>query len=496
MLLHVPGRAIPALAIVLAGFLFITVAITASAQVPNTTEIEYTVYIPVAGPSAGHTESITSLAAGYSCLNVGDDSTDVTFVEYDTDGDILSETTAPSVDPYEPIMIFRDACIGICEQPVPSAVVVSGLQPLICSFNRQTSAGTLRVGSGSAMRGEDVAPTIYVTQIANEIRDFNSYVTVQNAGDEEVTVTATYYNRMGTAVATVSTDIPANAARVFDQHDGSLPTDFVGSARFVSSDGATPLAGVVTLYNTRSAQLLIFRPVTEGSNTTYMPRLVKNISGVGFTSGWACQNLGPGAADIEMRVSFRDQSDGTTKTFTLTEENVGVGQSWGGYVGSDPGFSDVERGFGGAVVESTGGQIACTVNEDNRNGGDVQPAFIGQGSTYNALRDGTQTNTVFFPQIVSLGVNSFRGGFQIVNTEGTSGSCQVTYSNGDVDTISVPAFGVRSIFAQNSLSNYRTSFNGSAVVECDVDIVGIYNLSILGNNASGDPFATAEGTNR
>ena len=194
-----------------------------------------------------------------------------------------------------------------------------------------------------------------------------------------------------------------------------------------------------------------------------------------------------------MTVTMEDQESKEVKTAVLQKLNVGEGQSWGGYMGNvgNPTLDGIVKGKGNAVVEATGGKIACTFNEDNRT------TFAGQGSTYGGIPDGQQSYSIFFPQVVALGTDSFRGGFQYANTTNIDTVCTHTYSNGNIKlNVALKANDSRSIFAESDLTNNKTSFNGSVLVECGQPVVGIYNLSIQGPAASGDPFATNNGVNR
>jgi hypothetical protein len=58
------------------------------------------------------------------------------------------------------------------------------------------------------------------------------------------------------------------------------------------------------------------------------------------------------------------------------------------------------------------------------------------------------------------------------------------------------ANGSNSIFAESNLTNNKTNFNGSVVVQCGQPVVGIYNLSIIGGAAAGDPYASNNGINQ
>jgi hypothetical protein len=152
------------------------------------------------------------------------------------------------------------------------------------------------------------------------------------------------------------------------------------------------------------------------------------------------------------------------------------------------------------VVTATGGEVACTINEDVRTSPNA--ALVGQGTTYSGVPDGQQSTEMFFPQIVALGASSFRGGFQIANTTDQATTCTYVFKNsiGTQATHTVPdqplaANGSNSVFAESILPGDQTTFNGSATVTCGQPIVGIYNLSIQGAAASGDPFAQNNGIN-
>jgi hypothetical protein len=175
-------------------------------------------------------------------------------------------------------------------------------------------------------------------------------------------------------------------------------------------------------------------------------------------------------------------------TDTLSTSGIGVGQSWlvylGGATGS-PTLDAVSRGYGSVVMQSTGGEIACIFNEDNRT------VYAGQGSTYSGIPDGQQTSALFFPQIVALGASSYQGGYQFANTTGSATTCDYAYSNGVTITgEALAANGSNSVFAPSHVSG----FNGSVTVTCGEPIVGIYNMTIFGG--AGDPFATNNGVNK
>ena len=162
------------------------------------------------------------------------------------------------------------------------------------------------------------------------------------------------------------------------------------------------------------------------------------------------------------------------------------------------------KGFGSAIITSTGGKIACTFNEDNRTTSGPNANLNGQGDTYAGVPDGKQTTTAFFPQIVSLGADSFRGGFQIQNTTGTAATCTYEFAAGTgvnpVQNVPLAANGSNSVFAESLLAQAGAAgkkYNASMKVTCTQPIVGIYNLSVLNSTIDKlDPFAENNGINQ
>lgn len=176
------------------------------------------------------------------------------------------------------------------------------------------------------------------------------------------------------------------------------------------------------------------------------------------------------------------------KTVQLSKTGLAKDVSWGPYMGSVTELAGISAGIGGVVINATG-PVACIFNEDNRT------TYAGLGSTYSGIADGEQSNTMSFPQIVSLGASSYQGGFQFQNTTATPTTCTYTFSNGDVvSSQALAANESKSVFAPNVLVNNKTNFNGSVVVTCGQPIVGIYNLAAL--TTLGDSFATNNGINR
>ena len=437
-----------------------------------------------AGPSGTY-------SSGIACVNLSLSVAQFTITFYNDTGATVT-TVIGSIPAGGSVGYFTGSIAGLPNGFVGSAVVSSD-QPVGCSVNTQAASGTTRVGTSNGVESADTGTKLSAPQVLNNLGGFTSYVAVQNASTSVTSANFRVFNSSGAQVYSTTLSIPANSSRIFYQDDGNLPAGFIGSATVESVGGSAPLAGVVNFFNTgataSTAQFLSYNAFTSGANKVFGPRVAKNLSGVGYTSGISCQNVGSSATSVTANFTVLNQVTGGTVTASLTSPSLGPSQSWAIYLGNPTGtaLDGIARYFGSVIATaSSGGQVVCIFNEDNRT------TFAGQGSTYNGVPDGQQTASMFFPQIVNLGSSSFQGGFQIQNTTATATTCTYTYSNGTVvPSQPLAANGSNPVFAAAHVSS---PFNGSVSVTCGQQIVGIYNLSIFGG--SGDPFATNNGINQ
>lgn len=437
-----------------------------------------------------------TFASGIACVNLTNSQGSFIITFYDTNGAVKA-TISDTINPNGVKLYFTPSATYTTGNLDPSffgSAVVSSDVNMACSVNTQTTSGDLRIATSNGQATSQTSTKIFATQILNDLGGFSSYVAVQNAGTSSTNVTAKYFDSTGALVFTSSPiSLPANSSTVFYQDDGNLPPSFIGSATF-ESDGE-PLAGTVALFNAGTnagnSQLLGYNTFTSGSTSIIAPRIAKNLSFVGFTSGFACQNVGTVQTDVTADFTVTDQSTTSQVSAQLVKTGLQPGQSWLIYMGNtgNSTLDNLVAFFGNAIFTSTASDIACTFNEDNRTN------FAGMGSTYSGIPVGNATTTVFFPQIVSLGSNSFQGGFQISNTTANATTCTYNFSNGDViSNVPLLANGSNSVFAPNTLLNDINSFNGSAIVTCGEPIVGIYNFA--GFSIPGDAFVTNNGINQ
>jgi hypothetical protein len=433
-----------------------------------------------------------SYVSGISCVNLQGDSGNFSITFYYQNGN-QAASISDTISGYGSKLYFTPSISELPADFFGSAVVKSSVQ-MACSINTQTDEGILRVGTSNGVSSTAANTKLYVPQVMNTYGGFSTYIAVQNTTTSTESVTVYYFNASGVQVSSETVDVPSNSSHTFFQDEGSsgLPTGFFGSATVESS---ADLVGVVALYNAGadagSAQFLSYNAFTAGANKVFGPRVVKNLSGVGYTTGITCQNVGTENTDITAQLAIYDQDTQTIVNGTLNATNIAPKQSWAFYFGPNvgvPALDAIVKGYGSAVIESDQ-PIACIFNEDNRT------TYAGLGSTYNGIPDGNQSTTMSFPQVVALGSSSYRGGFQISNTTAVATTCTYTFSNGDViSDVPLAANGSNSEFAENILINNKTSFNGSVIVTCGQPIVGIYNLAA--QTIPGDSFATNNGINR
>jgi hypothetical protein len=428
--------------------------------------------------------------SGISCVNLEATAGDFSITFYNQSGDVVT-TINDSIAANGSKLYFTPSMSGLPSGFIGSAVVSSPVQ-MACSVNTQTNSGILRVGTSNGVDSTATAQKLYAPQVMNNLSGWSTYIAVQNTTASAADVTVKYFNNTGAQVASVTENVPEFSNFVFYQDDAGsgLPAGFIGSATVESSAN---LAGTVAMYNvgtsTGTAQFLSYNTFTGGASKVFGPRVVKNLSGVGYNSGFTCQNVGGVTTDISADMTFYDQSTKQTVTASMSKTGVAPFQSWAVYLGPPALDGTLVYGYGSVIIESTAAPVSCIFNEDNRT------VYAGLGSTYSGVPDGDQSTTMFFPQIVALGSSSYRGGFQIANTTGTATTCDYTFSNGDVVTGQpLAGNGSNSIFAESVLINNKTSFNGSVMVSCGQPIVGIYNLAAPA--LGGDTFATNNGINQ
>lgn len=389
------------------------------------------------------------------------------------------------------------------------SVVVSSDQPVVANVNTQlppdTAGGTPddpnRIGTSSGVSVPST--TLYFTQLMHDYWGWSSYIAVQNTSDSEASVVVRYYDETDGSEVTAARDtqtIPAYSTRIFYQPENSNLAPFWHGSAVIT--GTQPLAGIANFYNSGSskdtAQFHSYNAFSGGETKLYVPRLVKDF--YDYQSGFKVQNVGTAPTDVTINYYFGGN------TYTQMISSLQPGACAGPYLGSEghvPMLAGVS-GAGSAVMTSSGEPIVATVNEDNRRGEAVED-HEGRGITYNAIVDGSQTDTVFFSQVTSR-FYGYSSGIQVQNVgmEATTVTAVLSasgFSDSTIQTTLQPNEAV-SWFVPNIVGSPR--FNGSAVVTADQPLVGIANMSYRADTVPadgwarnyGDSFLTYNGVNR
>jgi len=352
------------------------------------------------------------------------------------------------------------------------SVVISSDQPVAANVNTQVPTGSGATPSnpnrvGTSLGVLEGSTKLYFPQAVKALAGWNSYLAVQNTSGTSTMATIRYYNASDGAEVTAAAQtlsISAYSSRVFNQlSNPNLPDSWIGSA-VVTAD--QPLAGVGNFYNAgtsvATSAFQSYNAFGAGSTKLYVPRIVRHF--YGYEGGLTIQNIGTANTDVTVNFLFA----GKTYTHTVTALKPNASKVL--YMGNPLTSLGTANGTGSAVVTSSGQPIVAIINEDNRT--------IGQGSTYNAVVDGEQTNFIVFSQVASR-FYGYSGGVQVQNLGVASANLTITFSMpGKTDIVItrvVPAMQSISLFAPNLVT--YAGFNGSVTVSADQPIAGIANSS-------------------
>ncbi len=410
---------------------------------------------------------------------------------------VLAHTLTSTIDPGKSKTWFTPSIAALPDGFIGSVVVESD-KPVAAIINTQVPSGSgstpsnpNRVGTASGV----LEPTMtqYATQLMKGFYGWNSYVAVQNTASETASVTVNYIDSTGATIATNTQSLHPYSTYVFRQEvEGGLPGNFSGSAKIVSNKN---VAVITNFYNTgadnTTAQFHSYNGFGGGVTKLYAPRIVKDY--YGYQSGLKVQNVGGSPTTITVQYSFGGM------TYAQVSPSIGPGQAWGPYMGEPSQVPELAgvAGSGSATITSSGQPIVATINEDNRT--------EGRGVTYNGFLDGQATTSVLFPQVTSK-YYGYCSGVQMQNVSASDGTMTVVYSmagRADVVVAGIP-IGAGQSWSQflPSVGSMTSDFNGSAVVTCNRNIVGIANMSFradvdprFGMNY-GDSFTTYNGINK
>jgi hypothetical protein len=462
-----------------------------------------------AGPSGqfGSTISCTNLGSGSAFMSI-------TFYNADSGTQALTYGDSVPVLAGSSRVYFTPSVFGSSSSFVGSGVVSSD-QPAICNVTTQlinagvgTKTNPARFGTASGFSDTDLGSTLYLPQLEKAFYGWNSYFAVQNTESTAISVTATYGDRNGVPMpaASQTVSLQPQTSHVFYQSDNAnLPSNYVGSA-VVTSSGGAKLAASAAMYNASTnnttSQLQTYSAAPTGGNKLYAPRFARNY--YGFSGGMTIQNLGPVSTTVGITWTINNQ------TFVLTTTMMSPGAAYFLYAPDVAQLAGVDKidplkRYGSAIIQANAptAQIIALINEDNRGTcrGVPCPAipaqWVGWGSTYNAIPDGTQTGTVWFPRIMR-NLGGFSSGFQVANTTAIAGTCNLIFPDAPAanqTNVTLAASGNISYFAPN-IANLPDGYNSSVEVVCTQPVVGISNSSSRTSTYYGDSATSENGFNR
>lgn len=391
-----------------------------------------------------------------------------------------------------------------------------------CETNTQRNDGSLgstgtpaRIGTSEGIDSTKTSNMLFVPQLLKNFGSttFNSYLAVQNTESSPITVTISYTDRFGTAypLATESMQVPAQSNHIFYQSNNANLPDGIITGAVISGTGK--MAAVATIFNGgatyTTTQYQSFAPGSTGANKLFVPRFVRNYHA--FNGGLTIQNVGSSATSATVTFTF----NGTN--YITTTGTINPGATWVRYAPLIPELAPVDAlgqslRFGSAIVQAApGGLLVANVNEDNRGlaGGCNGVAGCtfdgvtqeGWAATYMAIPDGAQTNTVFIPEFMNhVGSPDFDGGFQVTNTTGSAGTCNITYpadtglSANQIGVV-LPANGSISRFGPD-VTNLDSPYDNSVVIACTQPVIGIVNFSARAAGYYGDTTGNANAINQ
>jgi hypothetical protein len=315
------------------------------------------------------------------------------------------------------------------------SAVVSASTQVAAIFNIQapTSTGTspsdpTRVTTNTGVNSNQVAGTLFVPQLYKLDGGFTTRIAVQNTRGAPSNVTVTYRDSSGTVIsgANDTGTIQPYSNITFAQVDNThLATNTPYSA--VVTGGSSDLLAAIVLLNNQdtnssNAQLLSYNAQATGGTKLWAPRLSNNY--YGFGSGLTIQNLDQ-SIPANVTISYSFACPGSAPSATPTQSLTINPEA--GLVLYLPNLSFIPSGNScgkGAATITSNTNITALVNEDNR----VNPEFIGQGTSYNAFVDGTQTGSAFMPQVTSR-LSGFASGITIQNAGTSAASATITIND-------------------------------------------------------------------
>lgn len=304
---------------------------------------------------------------------------------------------------------------------------------------------------------------------------YGGYVTqlnVANFGSSLAHVTVQFYNENGTAAPITSTQVVTLTPHTtvnFDQSaansglpgpSGSYP-GFNGWAQ-ITSDSSS-IAAQVLEQNPGVHFAAIANAIAGTSSTANAPAIFDNAYGNFYTG---MNIINPNSVTVTVNITYYDKNtgNGLSPALIVLPAHAVVGIFQGNTSGVGLPTGGLSSGFAGAaVVNSTGGGIVLSVNE---NGGQTS-AGNSRSATYLGVANGG--NVVGLPVVSNGGYGSYVTGDTVFNASNQTISATIQYYNPDgttltaaTQTVSIAPHASQPFYQGNA--GLPTNFYGTAVI--------------------------------
>lgn len=418
--------------------------------------------IGVAQPEIAHAQTaFTAYTSSIQVANLSSTSANITITAYNADGskngtDLADTIPADGSKAYFPISNVTAGFNG--------AIVVASSQSIGAISNIVVSPD---LRAGASYVGRDAGATTVLLPLLNKNNSgFNTWYSVQNAGQSAANVTIKYSDGSPDVTAT----IPVGAAKVFNQA-AETHSQAVFAGTITSSQPV--VAAVIQEANTAANKVMFaYTGISSGSTNPVFPLINANNSG--YVTGTQIQNAGTTASTVT--VSYTPGGAGTacTETQTIQPGAVAIFSLFAFHASAaipNSGSSTCERG------KRFVGSAKVTANSANVNlVGQVNQLLPGvNGEAYNAFSVTDASNVVVLPLIMDRNSGFFTGiNVQNVGDAATTVKCTFTNATYTVEKTLQPGEALNDI-QQNKIADRYVGGGRCASTDTSAKIVAVVN---------------------
>ena len=412
--------------------------------------------------------------SSFTVQNRGSEEATVLIVFYEEDG--TEHVPSPlNLDQPNPFTLHPGSSFEVYVPDIPDlddgrySVVISSDQDIVAVTNMIGEMGTIFY-TGSYSGDAPGADAVFVPSVVYAFYNWNSLISIQNAGDSATNVTVDYTCADGSTAQHTKADLAPGAAVHFDLETNppaGLPVGCTGSAE-VSATGGTPLI-VVDNQSAAGGFTQSYNAFIAGATELFVPALYHQY--YTWDSSLNIRKIGAGSTTVTVAYS-----DDTSSECVLTDASPSCLL----YMPDEL----VGTGLFAADISSDALPVVAIVNAANPNN---------QAQTYGAFLGGTETvgvlnETVGLPTLM----NQYFGwdtSFTCQNVGEVATTLSISYQDHEAD-----AYDTAALAAGESIEVYQPAetflaegYRGAAVVTANAagaEIACIVNLTHGANQAA------------